>query len=156
MGGTCVPGTSFILPWGWRLSLGLAGVPASMLFLGGLCLPDTPVSLIQRGKPDMGRKVQHCPLPCTLYCEFKACMQQLLDHTGLSCDLHLQSAAGCLWNVCTFCKVRMKEKGLLTRCWSAFEAPRTWMQSLQICKMLSSCPNSATGASSSRASTGPS
>ncbi|BDA43292.1 Sugar transport protein MST4 [Coccomyxa sp. Obi] len=50
-------GTSFILPWGWRLSLGLAGVPASMLFLGGLCLPDTPVSLIQRGKPDMGRKV---------------------------------------------------------------------------------------------------
>ncbi|KAK9914843.1 hypothetical protein WJX75_001199 [Coccomyxa subellipsoidea] len=50
-------GTSFIAPWGWRISLGLAGVPASILFLGSLCLPDTPVSLIQRGRPDLGRKV---------------------------------------------------------------------------------------------------
>jgi hypothetical protein len=50
-------GTSFILPDGWRISLGLAAAPALILFLGGVCLPDTPVSLIQRGKPEKGRQV---------------------------------------------------------------------------------------------------
>jgi hypothetical protein len=39
-----------IYPWGWRLSLALAGVPGLMLFIGALVLPDTPNSLIERGK----------------------------------------------------------------------------------------------------------
>ncbi|KAM3682927.1 hypothetical protein ACB094_12G107200 [Castanea mollissima] len=34
--------------WGWRISLGLAAVPASILTLGAIFLPETPNSLIQR------------------------------------------------------------------------------------------------------------
>ncbi|KAL4178647.1 hypothetical protein AMTRI_Chr13g83320 [Amborella trichopoda] len=34
--------------WGWRVSLALAAVPASILTLGSLLLPDTPNSLIER------------------------------------------------------------------------------------------------------------
>ncbi|XVF08499.1 hypothetical protein REPUB_Repub07fG0008500 [Reevesia pubescens] len=33
--------------WGWRISLSLAAVPASVLILGAIILPDTPNSLIQ-------------------------------------------------------------------------------------------------------------
>ncbi|KAM1301410.1 hypothetical protein EV1_012535 [Malus domestica] len=43
--------------WGWRVSLGLAGVPALLLTLGSLIVVDTPNSLIQRGKLDEGRAV---------------------------------------------------------------------------------------------------
>ena len=43
--------------WGWRLSLGLAAVPAVILGLGALTLPDSPNSLIFRGKVEEGRKV---------------------------------------------------------------------------------------------------
>ncbi|CAL9078305.1 unnamed protein product [Musa textilis] len=35
--------------WGWRLSLGLAAVPAIIITVGSLFLPDTPNSLIERG-----------------------------------------------------------------------------------------------------------
>ncbi|TQD99025.1 hypothetical protein C1H46_015392 [Malus baccata] len=34
--------------WGWRISLAMAAVPASMLTLGAFFLPETPNSLIQR------------------------------------------------------------------------------------------------------------
>lgn len=44
-------------PWGWRVSLGLAGVPALVLTLGGIFLPDTPNSLIERGYEEEGYKV---------------------------------------------------------------------------------------------------
>lgn len=33
--------------WGWRLSLSLAAVPATLLIIGALLLPDTPNSLLQ-------------------------------------------------------------------------------------------------------------
>ncbi|XP_074568859.1 sugar transport protein 8-like isoform X1 [Curcuma longa] len=39
-----------IHPWGWRLALGLAGVPAVMLCLGSLIIAETPTSLIEREK----------------------------------------------------------------------------------------------------------
>jgi MFS family permease len=47
-------------PWGWRLSLGLAGLPAVVLTIGGIVLPDTPNSLIERGYEDEGLKVHIC------------------------------------------------------------------------------------------------
>ncbi len=43
-------------PWGWRVSLGLAGVPAIILTIGGIVLPDTPNSLVERGFEEEGRK----------------------------------------------------------------------------------------------------
>ncbi|URD82842.1 Sugar transport protein [Musa troglodytarum] len=39
---------SNIHPWGWRLALGLAGVPATMLCLGSMVIAETPTSLIER------------------------------------------------------------------------------------------------------------
>ena len=47
-------------PNGWRLSVGLAIVPALMLFLGSLLLPDTPNSLADRGHLEKARKVAMC------------------------------------------------------------------------------------------------
>ncbi|KAF5786353.1 putative major facilitator, sugar transporter, major facilitator superfamily [Helianthus annuus] len=43
--------------WGWRLSLGLAGVPAILLTIGALLVVDTPNSLIERGKLEQGKAV---------------------------------------------------------------------------------------------------
>lgn len=37
---------------GWRLSLGLGGVPAILFLVGSFLLPDTPNSLVARGHPD--------------------------------------------------------------------------------------------------------
>ncbi|XP_019059497.1 PREDICTED: sugar transport protein 11-like, partial [Tarenaya hassleriana] len=34
---------------GWRVSLGLAGVPAVMMLIGSIFLPDTPNSILERG-----------------------------------------------------------------------------------------------------------
>ncbi|CAK9172734.1 unnamed protein product [Ilex paraguariensis] len=50
-------GADKIHPWGWRLSLGLATVPATLMFVGGLFLPETPNSLVEQGRLDEGRKV---------------------------------------------------------------------------------------------------
>lgn len=50
-------GTDKIHPWGWRLSLGLATVPATLMFIGGLFLPETPNSLVEQGKMEEGRAV---------------------------------------------------------------------------------------------------
>ncbi|ERN03515.1 hypothetical protein AMTR_s00003p00270510 [Amborella trichopoda] len=38
--------------WGWRVSLALAAVPAAIITIGTLFLPDTPNSLIERDHPD--------------------------------------------------------------------------------------------------------
>lgn len=48
-------GTEKIKPWGWRLSLGLAAVPALLMTVGGFLLPETPNSLIEQGLKDEGR-----------------------------------------------------------------------------------------------------
>ncbi|XP_073279044.1 sugar carrier protein A-like [Primulina huaijiensis] len=50
-------GTEKIRPWGWRLSLGLAAVPAVLMTIGGILLPETPNSLIERGHQEKGKKV---------------------------------------------------------------------------------------------------
>ncbi|KAK0576739.1 hypothetical protein LWI29_022590 [Acer saccharum] len=42
--------------WGWRVSLGLAMVPAAIMTTGALLISDTPSSLVERGKIDQARK----------------------------------------------------------------------------------------------------
>lgn len=44
-------GTKYIHAWGWRLSFAIPLLPALLLLLAGLILPDTPNSLLARGKP---------------------------------------------------------------------------------------------------------
>ncbi|XP_042512774.1 sugar transport protein 13-like [Macadamia integrifolia] len=43
--------------WGWRVSLGLAGIPALLLTVGALLVVDTPNSLIERGRLEEGKAV---------------------------------------------------------------------------------------------------
>ena len=47
--------TNRISNWGWRVSLGLAAVPATVIILGALFVSDTPSSLMLRGEPDKAR-----------------------------------------------------------------------------------------------------
>ncbi|EES10920.1 hypothetical protein BDA96_06G113200 [Sorghum bicolor] len=47
--------TNRIPGWGWRVSLGLAAVPAAVVVLGALLVPDTPSSLVLRGDTDSAR-----------------------------------------------------------------------------------------------------
>ncbi|KAL8034852.1 hypothetical protein ABFX02_12G057700 [Erythranthe guttata] len=42
---------------GWRVSLGLAAVPALMMTVGAIFLPDTPNSMIERGQKDEAREM---------------------------------------------------------------------------------------------------
>uniref|UniRef100_J3LQ94 Major facilitator superfamily (MFS) profile domain-containing protein n=1 Tax=Oryza brachyantha TaxID=4533 RepID=J3LQ94_ORYBR len=43
--------------WGWRLSLGLAAVPACAITVGSIFLPDSPNSLINSGRHEEARRV---------------------------------------------------------------------------------------------------
>ncbi|KAL6293392.1 hypothetical protein ACE6H2_001534 [Prunus campanulata] len=43
--------------WGWRVSLGLAGLPAGLLTLGALLVVETPNSLVERGLLEEGKAV---------------------------------------------------------------------------------------------------
>ncbi|KAJ1271294.1 hypothetical protein BS78_06G117900 [Paspalum vaginatum] len=47
--------TNHIPGWGWRVSLGLAAVPAAFVVLGALLVPDTPSSLVLRGDTEGAR-----------------------------------------------------------------------------------------------------
>lgn len=49
--------TEQIHPWGWRLSLGLATVPATLMFIGGLILPETPNSLVERDRLEEAKRI---------------------------------------------------------------------------------------------------
>ncbi|KAL1344615.1 hypothetical protein HN51_018487 [Arachis hypogaea] len=42
--------------WGWRVSLGIAIVPAAVITIGSFLITDTPNSLVQRGKIEQARK----------------------------------------------------------------------------------------------------
>jgi MFS transporter, SP family, sugar:H+ symporter len=48
-------GTSRIRTWGWRLSLGLAAAPVAVIVVGALLIPDTPSSLLVRGRVEAAR-----------------------------------------------------------------------------------------------------
>jgi MFS family permease len=50
-------GLQYVQPWGWRVALAMGAVPALVVLVGSLMLPETPNSLIQRGRYDQGRKV---------------------------------------------------------------------------------------------------
>jgi MFS transporter, SP family, sugar:H+ symporter len=50
-------GTKDVAGYGWRISLAMGGVPALLLFFGAMILPDTPNSLVARGKAEEGRAV---------------------------------------------------------------------------------------------------
>lgn len=50
-------GTQHIPGYGWRISLACAGLPALVLTAGGLLLPETPNSLIERGFEEQGKQV---------------------------------------------------------------------------------------------------
>ncbi|KAJ9189357.1 hypothetical protein P3X46_000664 [Hevea brasiliensis] len=43
--------------WGWRVSLALAAVPAIMISVGSVFLPDTPNSILERGHPEKAREM---------------------------------------------------------------------------------------------------
>ncbi|PKI76762.1 sugar transport protein 10-like [Punica granatum] len=43
--------------WGWRVSLALAAVPAVLMTVGSLFLPDTPNSIIERGHHEEARRM---------------------------------------------------------------------------------------------------
>lgn len=47
-------GTSRLKPYGWRISLGGAAVPALFLLFGSLAIVETPTSLVERGKKEKG------------------------------------------------------------------------------------------------------
>ncbi|CAL4908073.1 unnamed protein product [Urochloa decumbens] len=48
-------GTDRIRPWGWRLSLFLAGILGALFTLGVLLVVDTPNSLVERGRLEVGK-----------------------------------------------------------------------------------------------------
>jgi sugar porter (SP) family MFS transporter len=48
-------GTNTIPRWGWRVSLGVGIVPAAVIIVGAALIPDTPNSLVLRGKADEAR-----------------------------------------------------------------------------------------------------
>ncbi|XP_015954213.1 sugar transport protein 14 [Arachis duranensis] len=49
--------TDKIHPHGWRISLGLAAIPALLMLVGGIFCAETPNSLVEQGRFDEARKV---------------------------------------------------------------------------------------------------
>uniref|UniRef100_A0ACD5YN84 Uncharacterized protein n=2 Tax=Avena sativa TaxID=4498 RepID=A0ACD5YN84_AVESA len=45
-----------IAHWGWRLSLGVGIIPATVILVGAVFIPDSPNSLVLRGKVDEARR----------------------------------------------------------------------------------------------------
>ncbi|XP_015073101.1 sugar transport protein 5-like [Solanum pennellii] len=52
----CINYATSKLSWGWRLSLGLAIVPAVTMTIGALSISDTPSSLVERGKVEQAKQ----------------------------------------------------------------------------------------------------
>lgn len=43
--------------WGWRVSLALAAIPALMMTVGAFLLPDTPNSILERGRTEEAKQM---------------------------------------------------------------------------------------------------
>ncbi|RDX61377.1 Sugar transport protein 5, partial [Mucuna pruriens] len=56
VGAGCINYATAKHTWGWRVSLGLAVVPAAVMTVGAFLITDTPSSLVERGKIDQARK----------------------------------------------------------------------------------------------------
>ncbi|MCO5549041.1 hypothetical protein L7F22_002507 [Adiantum nelumboides] len=65
-------------PWGWRLSLGMAGIPSLLLTLSSLIIVETPSSLIERGKHEQARNVLRRIRGTT---DVSTKLDELLDHS---------------------------------------------------------------------------
>lgn len=50
-------GTSNMAKHGWRVSLGLAAVPAILMVIGSFFLPDTPNSMLERGRYEEAKQM---------------------------------------------------------------------------------------------------
>lgn len=101
--------TQYIPGWGWRLSLGLSAMPACILVLGGIVLPESPSFLIEKCAAGLGRWVPALlrepgvlPRPC--------------------CGPHLQPPR-------TVGGARARASG----CCACCAAPTAWMPSMQTC-----------------------
>lgn len=66
-------GCDYINGWGWRLSLGLSAVPGFIVFIGGIIMPESPTSLIERGHYEKAHHVRPRFLPSTLLHLFFYC-----------------------------------------------------------------------------------
>lgn len=53
---TCINFLTAKYTWGWRLSLGLSIVPATIMIVGAFAISDTPSSLVERGKHDQAKQ----------------------------------------------------------------------------------------------------
>ena len=71
---------------GWRIGLGCAGAPAIIVIIGGLVLPDTPNSLIERGHVEKGRKVRHDHCALSLMPALNA---KAVDASSQASQIHL-------------------------------------------------------------------
>ncbi len=81
-GGLITYSCDFTGDWGWRLPLGLAAVPGVIVFLGGIVLPESPISLIERGYFEQAWTVSLCSAPFVLMYLFESSqhLQQLQSH----------------------------------------------------------------------------
>ena len=89
-GGLITYSCDFTGNWGWRLPLGLGAVPGVIVFLGGIVLPESPISLIERGDFEKAREVSLCSVSSVLFYLFES--NQLLQHCNL-----IQSPSRLLW-----------------------------------------------------------
>ncbi|KAE8662203.1 Sugar transport protein 9 [Hibiscus syriacus] len=75
--------------WGWRLSLGLAVVPAVVMTIGSYMLPATPNLILERGQLDKARQ-----MPQLLLCILTPFFQQL---TGINVTCFMRPFSSRHW-----------------------------------------------------------
>jgi hypothetical protein len=90
--------------WGWRLPLGLAAVPGVIVFLGGIVLPESPISLIERGYFEKAWQVSFCSVPSRDLCCCISLRIICTCSTAISCSVCL-ACSGCLSALWMFAKV---------------------------------------------------
>ena len=79
-------GCDFIDTWGWRLALGLAAIPGAIVFLGGLVMPESPSSLIERGHFEKARVVSAC-CHCEMRLILESCVAKCLVPAANVCPV---------------------------------------------------------------------